>query len=124
MRALPLLALFLMSAKHTDISGPRLRLAQKVLDIGDVPYGESKCDTMWFENVGNEPLVVQDVFTSCGCTVADYSHEPVAPDSTGYIAITFRSKGRAAAPFQKEIRIKSNARNFREIFYIKGNVVK
>ena len=32
-----------------------------------------------FENVGNEPLILSDVRTTCGCTAPEWPREPIAP---------------------------------------------
>jgi hypothetical protein len=38
--------------------------------------------------------VIRSANGSCGCTVPEWPHEPVAPGSTGVINITFDSKGK------------------------------
>ena len=38
-----------------------------------------KKTTFTFTNVGNQPLVINQVVASCGCTVPKYDKRPIAP---------------------------------------------
>ena len=38
--------------------------------------------TFKFTNVGDAPLVIHQAVASCGCTVPEYSQEPIAPGNT------------------------------------------
>ena len=38
--------------------------------------------TLTFTNVGDAPLVIHQAVASCGCTVPEYTHEPVMPGKT------------------------------------------
>jgi len=39
-------------------------------------------------------LVIADVSTSCGCTVASYPRTAIQPGEAGSVSISFNSKGR------------------------------
>ncbi len=45
--------------------------------------------TFTFTNIGNAPLVINQVVASCGCTVPSYEKRPVAPGQKGSINITY-----------------------------------
>ena len=75
-----------------------------------------------FTNNGTQPLVIYDISTTCGCTVPEWSKEPVAPGATGSIKVTFDPLGRPGA-FRKNITVKSNAREANSVIYIVGMVV-
>lgn len=74
-----------------------------------------------FTNNGSQPLILYDVATTCGCTVPQWSKEPVAPGGTGTINVTFDPLGRPGA-FRKAITVKSNAREPTVVLYIVGLV--
>ena len=38
-----------------------------------------------FTNVGNAPLVINEVIASCGCTIPKYDRRPIAPGQKGSI---------------------------------------
>lgn len=75
-----------------------------------------------FTNEGDVALVIIEVNTNCGCTVADFPQAPVAPGKQGVISITFDPKGNPGE-FAKEIVVKSNAKKKKTRLRIKGMVV-
>lgn len=64
-----------------------------------------------FKNTGNEPLVIQQVVTSCGCTVADYTKTKVDPGKEGEVSVTYNGAGKSKGTFRKNIIVRSNASN-------------
>lgn len=75
-----------------------------------------------FTNTGDAALVVFDVSTNCGCTVANYPQAPIAPNAQDSITITFDPKGNTGE-FAKEIVVKSNAKKKKTRLHIKGMVM-
>ena len=43
------------------------------------------------KNTGTNPLVVDNVSTSCGCTSVDYSKEPVRPGNSILLNVTYKA---------------------------------
>ena len=75
-----------------------------------------------FTNEGDAALVVLEVNTNCGCTVADFPQAPVAPGKQGVITIIFDPKGNPGE-FAKEIVVKTNAKKKKSRLRIKGVVI-
>jgi hypothetical protein len=75
-----------------------------------------------FTNTGGAPLVISDVKGSCGCTVTEYTKEPVLPGKSGIVKATFNAAAMGA--FNKSIRVTANVEGGTETLYIKGEVVK
>lgn len=75
-----------------------------------------------FVNQGNEPLMVTNVRTTCGCTASQYTREPIAPNDSGEIKVTYNPKGRPGR-FSKPIYVTTNASVDRENLRIKGVVI-
>ncbi len=75
-----------------------------------------------FKNTGDEPLVIHQVATSCGCTVADYTKEPVLPGKTGKVTVSYDGKGRNTGKMNKVITVLSNAKNRKVLLFIEGNM--
>lgn len=75
-----------------------------------------------FTNVGNSPLVINQAIASCGCTIPEYTKEPIAPGKTGVIKVTYNGTGKYPGPFSKSITIRSNAKNELYRLYIKGDM--
>lgn len=62
-----------------------------------------------FTNTGTAPLIIHQAFASCGCTVPDYSKEPVRPGEKGEINVTYNGTDKMPGRFKKTITIRSNA---------------
>ncbi len=69
----------------------------------------------------DKPLLISEVHTSCGCTVADYTDKPVNPQSEGYIKVTFNSAGKHGEQY-KTITIVSNTKPEKTQLVITGTV--
>src|SRR5574344_411603 len=58
-------------------------------------------------NTGDKPLVMNKVITSCACTVADWTKDPIAPGAKGKVVATFAAQ--QLGRFEKDVCIYSNA---------------
>ena len=74
-----------------------------------------------YQNVGDKPLIINSVHTSCGCTSPAWSKEPVLPTKSGYIDVSFDPRDRPGA-FTKSIIVDCNATEKSITLYITGNV--
>lgn len=70
---------------------------------------EQKC-RFSFTNTGSAPLVIQQVFASCGCTTYSYPKTPVKPGQGGVIEITYNGSGKFPGKFRKTVTVRSNAK--------------
>ena len=91
-------------------------------DFGKIPQGKPVSYVFKFENTGSEPLIISKVESTCGCTVPEYTKNPIKPGEKGTISITFDAA--QATPFSKMVTIRSNAKTPVKGLYIKGTVVK
>ena len=122
-KSLILTILFVLVA-HCATAQAVILFNQQRHDFGDIQenLGEVTHNFV-FRNAGNEPLVISNVRTSCGCTVPEYSELPIAPGDTGCVKITFNPAGRPGK-FSKPIYVQSNTTPERTILRIIGNVVQ
>lgn len=65
-----------------------------IVDKGTIIEGQKLEIAFRFKNSGNKPLVIRNVQPACGCTVADFPKEPIAPGGEGMIKGSFDSNGR------------------------------
>ena len=77
--------------------------------------------TFKFKNEGAVPLVLSNVRASCGCTTPKWTREPVAPNATGEIQVSYNPKNRPGA-FNKTITVSSNAETPTVVLKISGQV--
>ena len=64
-----------------------------------------------FTNTGTAPLIINQAFASCGCTVPSFTKDPIKPGEKGSIDITYNGKGLVPGRFSKTITVRSNAKN-------------
>jgi hypothetical protein len=74
-----------------------------------------------FTNNGKSPLIISNVRPSCGCTVTEYTKEPVPPGKKGFVKATYDTK--RVGIFNKSIRVTANIEGGTEMLMIKGEVV-
>ncbi|PIF05282.1 MAG: hypothetical protein CSA36_07465 [Draconibacterium sp.] len=77
--------------------------------------------TFKFTNKGNVPLLLTNVRASCGCTTPKWTREPVLPNGTGEIEVSYNPKNRPGS-FTKSITVSSNAENATVSLRISGTV--
>lgn len=63
-------------------------------DFGTIKEGEVVEYTYAFKNTGEAPLIIQGAQGSCGCTVPDWSREPIPVGGTGFVKAKFDSNGK------------------------------
>ena len=77
-------------------------------DFGRLSAGESVSYSFHFRNTGKSDLVISGASATCGCTVADYPKQRIAPGGEGYVTVTFKSAGKSGQQFQ-EVTVVTNA---------------
>ena len=86
---------------------PKATFDKMTHEFGVVLWKHPATATFQIKNDGDKPLVISNVTTSCGCTVADWTKEPIAPGATGVVTSTFDAK--ALGHFYKDIGVYCNA---------------
>lgn len=75
-----------------------------------------------FKNTGDRPFVIKQAYASCGCTVPNYSQEPVAPGKRGEVKVVYNGRGKYPGEFTKVVTVRTDASNETVRLYIKGNM--
>lgn len=92
-----------------------------VYDFGKATDGDKISHDFTFTNTGTSPLIITNASASCGCTVPDYPHEPIAPGASGIIKVVFDTSGKVGLQ-NKQVIIASNAATPSTELFIKGEV--
>lgn len=87
---------------------PTLTFESDTHDFGRLSAGENVSYSFRFTNTGNADLVITSCSATCGCTVADYPKGRIAPGTSGYLTVTFKSAGKTGQQFQ-EVTVVTNA---------------
>ncbi len=108
-------------AQEVGGDGPKIEFKKDTHDYGDVKYGGDGTCSFEFKNTGNAPLIISNAKGSCGCTVPEWTKEPINPGKTGAITVKYDTKRPGA--INKSVTITSNAVNEpTKVLRIKGNV--
>lgn len=67
------------------------KFASETIDFGKIKQGIPAKGTFTVTNIGTEPLIIEQANPTCGCTISDYTKEPIAPGKTGVINATYNA---------------------------------
>lgn len=95
------------SGVDKDAKMPIIKFDKEQHDFGRLSKGEVVSYSFKFTNTGNADLVISGCDASCGCTVADFPHERIAPGKSNYITVSFKSQGMSGQQV-KEVTVFSN----------------
>jgi hypothetical protein len=68
-----------------------IALSESNFDFGNVKKGDKVQHIYEVTNTGKNPLVISEVKPGCGCTVPDFTKEPIMPGKKGKITLHFDS---------------------------------
>lgn len=73
-------------------------------DFGKVKQNVPPVYFFEIKNISNKPVVVENTWASCGCTIPEKITEPIAPGATAKLKVQYSAA--AVAPFSKDVYIK------------------
>ncbi len=73
-------------------------------------------------NTGTDPLVIQNVVASCGCTTPEWTKQPIPAGGTGKVTAIYDPKDRPGI-FNKTLSVYSNSKPEVVVLVIKGEVI-
>jgi len=91
-------------------------------DFGVLTYKQPKSHIFVFRNTSKEPLTIDNVRTSCGCTSPEWEEEVVMPDSLGRITLEYDAF--KLGYFQKFAKVYFSGQKKGERLVIEGEVVE
>lgn len=100
---------------------PVISFDKHLHDFGRLSAGESISYSFHFVNTGNADLIISSCSATCGCTVASFPKNRIAPGDDGYITVTFKSVGKSGQQFQ-EVTVVTNAHPARTKLQITARV--
>lgn len=91
-------------------------------DFGDMQKGEEAVAVFSVINQGQAPLIIENITASCGCTVAKWSKDPILPQDTTQIRISYNSN--IVGEIKRSVVVKTNDKHkTRTLLTITGNVL-
>ncbi|MBO4588425.1 MAG: DUF1573 domain-containing protein [Bacteroidales bacterium] len=86
---------------------PSIKFDRDVHDFGRLTANENVSYSFHFTNAGKADLLIGGCSATCGCTVADYPRERIAPGKDGYVKVSFKSAGMSGRQV-KEVTVRTN----------------
>ncbi len=115
--ALVITATLFAQKKVADVA----KFASETIDLGKIKQSVPATATFTVTNIGNEPLIIEQATPGCGCTIGDYTKEPIAPGKTGSITATFNAA--ALNHFTKSLTVKFAGVDEAKSIIITGDVL-
>jgi len=113
---------FTSSFAQSKDSLPYLKVKDPKFNFGIVKQGKVVEIEYYFENTGKTPLLISNIETTCGCTVADFPHYPIRTGDSGTILLTFNTKEKYDRQ-DRTVQVISNASNSPTKLRFKGVIL-
>ena len=108
--------------KTADNGVPKLEITPPVWDFGEKWTGEKAESTFTIKNTGTAVLHINQVKSSCGCTVAQAKKKELAPGESEEIRVTYNTK-KHAENVSQSIRIMTDDPDSQTtVFKVQGHV--
>jgi len=123
---LGLVAMLLVTAASFAQKGPQIKFKAEnnTIDYGTVKKGtDSGLRVFEFTNTGDQPLIITNVRSTCGCTVPSTPQAPIMPGKSEKIEVKYNM---SPGKISKVITVESNATNVDNgvvALKIKGEVI-
>ena len=76
----------------------------ETIDFGKIKQSVPAKGTFIVTNISKAPLIIEQANPTCGCTISDYTKEPIAPGKTGVINATYNAAN--LGHFEKHLTVK------------------
>ena len=91
-----------------------------VHDFGDILISDGPMEcTFNVKNIGDQPVVIHRVVTSCGCTEPSWTEAPIRPGESGKISVVF-TNDQGPYPFSKSVTVYVSGLSKPVILKVKG----
>jgi len=105
-----------------EVESLMLNLDKTTHDFGEIPQGTPVKAAFTLTNNSKDILLITEVKTSCGCTVAGHSQDPILPGESTVINVTYNAK--KEGQINKTIKVFSNQSDSFIPLKLKGKVIK
>jgi len=93
--------------KSASVRGPVITFEKTEHDFGIIEQGgDGRCEFV-FTNTGDQPLIVTQFQSSCGCLVPSWDHDPVLPGRKGSVRLRYDTN--RVGPINKSATLTSNS---------------
>ena len=112
-----------MAQESADKKQAEIKFDKYIHNFGEFSELSPKVTCVFtYTNVGNAPLVINQAVASCGCTVPEYTKQPVMPGQKGEIKLTYNGAGKFPGHFKKSITVRTNGKVEMTRLYVEGDM--
>ncbi|MCI2227841.1 DUF1573 domain-containing protein [Polaribacter sp. MSW13] len=115
-------SIFVLFLFSFTVHAQEFQFKNETINYGKIAKDSNGERTFIFTNIGDQPLIIKNIQSSCGCTVPKKPENPIMPGEKGEIKVSYDTK--RVGGFSKQITIFSNAKTPRKVVKIKGYVSK
>lgn len=109
------------SEQEAKEEGQEIFFSKTTHDYGEIQKGADGKYAFTFKNIGDKPIVINKVRTTCGCTATQWSGDPIEPGESGEITIRYNTA--LTGSFMKSSYVYSTAANSPVKLTVKGKVI-
>lgn len=80
------------------------KFATETIDFGKIKQGIPTKGVFTVTNISNQAIIIEQANPTCGCTISEYTKEPIAAGKTGIINATFNAAN--VGHFDKHLTVK------------------
>jgi hypothetical protein len=111
-----------LNGLYAQTPSATVQFEERVHNFGTIMEKNGKVShTFVFKNNGKTPVVINEVYSTCGCIGKTHSQGPVKPGTKGKVTITFDPSYKAGF-FSKEIVVYSNNNHDYSRIWVEGNI--
>lgn len=107
------------SHKDAEILKTKIYIDDTSLSLGNFNWENEQNAVLKLKNVGDNPLVIDAVSTSCGCAKVKFDRKPIAPGGSASIDVIYRAEH--SGYFDKSITVHCNVKSSPIMLRITGN---
>ena len=109
-----------ISLKAGETTTKALVFTKTEYDFGNLPQGKPVNYDFEFTNEGKDPIELEEVKASCGCTTPTWTKEPVLNNKKGVVKVQYNMAREGL--FDKTITVTAKSGE-QVILHIKGNAI-
>jgi hypothetical protein len=98
-----------------------VKLNEEKHNFGKIKQGIPVSYYFEITNISNKPIVIENAWASCGCTVPEYEKQPITPGKTTKVKVQYNAA--SMGHFEKDVSIKLAGVEAPKVIKITGEVV-
>lgn len=104
------------------VAAQEFKFEKELINYGKIKKGDNGKRIFEFTNIGDAPLIIKEIKTSCDCAIPKKPEKPIMPYEKATITVAYDTS--KVGGFSKEIIIFSNAKKSVKRIKIKGYISK